>query len=89
MNLIIARFVLAFKYKIVFTNINIFLQSPSQQFYHTEAKPYACLHPMGYFANNPQMLQLNEPDILEKTGTYKSKLPLSSRHQLLCYLYVY
>lgn len=34
------------------------------------------------------MLQLNEPDILEKTGTYKSKLPLSSKHQLLCYLYV-
>lgn len=32
------------------------------------------------------MLQLNEPDIIEKSGSYKSKLPLSSRHQLLCYL---
>lgn len=41
---------------------------------------------MGFFANNPTMLQLNEPDIIEKSGSYKSKLPLSSRHQLLCYL---
>lgn len=41
---------------------------------------------MGFFANNPTMLQLNEPDIIEKTGSYKSKIPLSSRHQLLCYL---
>lgn len=41
---------------------------------------------MGFFANNTQILQLTEPDIVEKTGQYKSKLPLSSKHQLLCYL---
>ncbi|XP_037036273.1 probable ATP-dependent RNA helicase DHX34 isoform X2 [Bradysia coprophila] len=63
-----------------------YCKSPSQQFYHTEHKPFACLHPMGFFANNPAMLQLAEPDIIEKSGSYKSKLPLSSRHQLLCYL---
>lgn len=61
-------------------------QSASQQFYHTEAKPYVCLHPMGFFGNNTQILQLTEPDIIEKSGPYKSKLPLSSKHQLLCYL---
>lgn len=62
------------------------LQSPSQQFYHTEHKPFTCLHPMGFFGNNPTVLQLTEPDIIEISGPYKSKLPLSSRHQLLCYL---
>lgn len=62
------------------------LQNPSQQFYHTQSKPFTSLHPMGYFGNNPEMLQLTDADIVEKTGVYKSKLPLSSRHQLLCYL---
>lgn len=42
---------------------------------------------MGFFANNPQMLQLTKDEIVEKVGTYRSKLPLSSKHQLLCYLY--
>lgn len=63
-----------------------YLKSASQQFYHTQAKPFTSLHPMGFFGNNPQMLQLTEPDIVEKSGAYRSKLPLSSRHQLLCYL---
>lgn len=63
-----------------------YCKSASQQFYHTEAKPFTCLHPMGFFGNNPQILQLTEPEIIEQTGIYKSKLPLSSRHQLLCYL---
>lgn len=62
------------------------LKAPGQQFYHTEAKPFTSLHPMGFFANNPQILQLTQPEISEPFGTYRSKLPLSSRHQLLCYL---
>ncbi|XP_031621594.1 probable ATP-dependent RNA helicase DHX34 [Contarinia nasturtii] len=62
------------------------LKAPGQQFYHTEKKPYTSLHPMGFFANNPQILQLTQPEIAEPFGTYRSKLPLSSRHQLLCYL---
>lgn len=62
------------------------IKSPGQQFYHTESKPFASLHPIGYFANNTQTLQLTEADIIDKTGTYRSKLALSSRHQLLCYL---
>lgn len=61
-------------------------QGPTEQFFHTNAKPYATLHPMGYFGNNHQILQLDEHDIIEKAGLYKSRQPLSSRHQLLCYL---
>lgn len=41
---------------------------------------------MGFFANNVQVLQLTENDIIEKTGSYKSRQPLSSNHQILCYL---
>lgn len=62
------------------------LKAPGQQFYHTESKPFTSLHPMGFFANNPQILQLTQPEISEPFGSYRSKLPLSSRHQLLCYL---
>lgn len=61
-------------------------QSPGQQFYHTESKPFTSLHPMSFFANNPQILQLTEIETVEKIGSYRSKLPLSSKHQLLCYL---
>lgn len=65
-----------------------YCKSASQQFYHTETKPFTSLHPMGFFANNPQILQLTEPEIMEKPLPYRSKLPLSSKHQILCYLYV-
>ncbi|XP_055634665.1 probable ATP-dependent RNA helicase DHX34 isoform X2 [Toxorhynchites rutilus septentrionalis] len=63
-----------------------YCKSPTEQFFHTRAKPYVSLHPMGYFGNNAQVLQLAEDNIIEKTGLYKSRLPLSSNHQLLCYL---
>lgn len=62
------------------------LKSPGQQFYHSESKPFTSLHPMSFFANNAQVLQLTQAEIVEKTGLYRSKLPLSSKHQLLCYL---
>lgn len=63
-----------------------YCKSPNQQFYHTNAKPFTSLHPMGYFANNPDVLQLNDSDRVEGIGDYRSKLIISSRHQLLCYL---
>lgn len=63
-----------------------YCKSPAQQFYHTNSKPFTSLHPMGYFGNNPQMLQLNDSEIIDKPLSYKSKAPLSDRHQLLCYL---
>lgn len=62
------------------------MKSPGQQFYHTESKPFTSLHPMGFFANNAQILQLTGDEIIDKSGTFKSKLPLSSKHQLLCFL---
>jgi hypothetical protein len=63
-----------------------YCKSASEQFFHTKNKPYTSLHPMGYFSQNHGILNLSEANIVEKTGIYKSKLPLSSRHQILVYL---
>lgn len=62
------------------------LKSINEQFFHTKNKPYTSLHPMSYFGNNSQILELAASDIEEKIGSYVSKLPLSSKHQLLCYV---
>lgn len=62
-----------------------YCKAPSQHFYHTLSKPFTSLHPMGFFGNNSQTLQLNDGDIVEKPFYYKSKIPLSAKHQLLCY----
>jgi len=73
-----------------FCHLLIFhVQSVSEQLFHTRAKPYVSLHPMGYFGNQPQILQLQESDIevVQKRG-FNSKSPVSSKHQLLCYLWV-
>lgn len=58
----------------------------SEHFYHTKSKPYTSLHPMSYFGNNSEALQLTAADIVAQTGYYKSKTPLSSHHQLVCYV---
>ncbi|GAB0088574.1 probable ATP-dependent RNA helicase DHX34 [Sergentomyia squamirostris] len=63
-----------------------YCKSPAQHFYHTFSKPFTSLHPMGFFANNPEVLQLNDGDRVEGVGGYNTKLIISSRHQLLCYL---
>ncbi|XP_019537327.3 probable ATP-dependent RNA helicase DHX34 isoform X1 [Aedes albopictus] len=63
-----------------------YCKSPTEQFFHTQTKPYVTLHPMGFFGNNTEVLQLMEDDIIEKSGLYKSRQPLSSKHQILCYL---
>lgn len=62
-----------------------YCKSPAQQFYHTCSKPFTSLHPMSYFGNNSQCLQLDDSEIVDKPAFYKSKLPLSSKHQILCY----
>ncbi|XP_045538727.1 probable ATP-dependent RNA helicase DHX34 [Papilio machaon] len=62
-------------------------KSVSDQLYHTYSKPFVFLHPTSYFGKNGRILQLTEGDIQTDTPPgYKSKLPLSARHQLLCYL---
>ncbi|XP_069697285.1 probable ATP-dependent RNA helicase DHX34 [Periplaneta americana] len=64
-----------------------YCKSVSEQLFHTRGKPFVSLHPMGYFGNNPKVLQLQESDIevVQKRG-FSSKSPVSSKHQLLCYL---
>lgn len=62
-----------------------YCKAPSQHFYHTSSKPFTSLHPMGFFGNNGQILQLEESEIIDKPVFYKSKLPLSAKHQILCY----
>lgn len=62
-----------------------YCKAPSQHFFHTTSKPFTSLHPMGFFGNNGQSLQLDDSEIVEKPFYYKSKLPLSAKHQLLCY----
>ena len=63
-----------------------YCKSMNEQFFHTKSKPYISMHPMSYFAKNYQELNVAECDIVQKTGIYQSKCPLSSKHQLVCYL---
>lgn len=64
---------------------NKILQSPNEQLFHTKAKPYIALHPMSFFGNHPQVLQLEETDIISVPG-FKSKTPVSPKHTILSYL---
>ncbi|KAI4488134.1 hypothetical protein M0804_004982 [Polistes exclamans] len=62
-----------------------YCKSTSEQLFHTKTKPYVALHPMSFFGNYPQVLQLEEHDIIS-IPNFKSKTPVSSKHQLLTYL---
>lgn len=61
------------------------IQSVSEQLFHTKVKPYVGLHPLSFFGNNAKVLHLEESDIITIAG-YKSKFPVSPKHQLLSYL---
>lgn len=41
---------------------------------------------MSGFCKNFQVLNVPECDVIPKSGLYRSKQPLSARHQLVCYL---
>ena len=60
-------------------------KSTSDQLFHTRAKPFTALHPMGVFANHPEALQLLEQDIIQ-VPNFVTKLPISSKHQVLMYV---
>lgn len=60
-------------------------KSTSDQLFHTRAKPFTALHPMGVFANHPEALQLLEHDTIQVPG-FVTKLPVSSKHQVLMYV---
>lgn len=57
----------------------------NEQLFHTKAKPYVALHPMSFFGNHPQVLQIEEADIVP-TPRFKSKTSVSPKHQILAYL---
>lgn len=65
----------------------IMLQSMNEQLYHTKVKPYVGLHPLSFFGNHPQILQLEESDVIT-IPAFKTSSPVSAKHQLLVYLYV-
>ncbi|XP_075225444.1 putative ATP-dependent RNA helicase DHX34 [Lycorma delicatula] len=58
----------------------------NDQLYHTRDKPFIWLHPMSFFGNHSQVLQLQESDIDTATSGFSNKNPLSSKHQILCYM---
>ncbi|XP_058801679.1 probable ATP-dependent RNA helicase DHX34 [Phymastichus coffea] len=62
-----------------------YCKTVSEQLFHTKVKQFVALHPMSFFGNHPQVLQLEEPDITTIPG-YKSKSPISAKHQILTYL---
>ncbi|OAD52775.1 putative ATP-dependent RNA helicase DHX34 [Eufriesea mexicana] len=62
-----------------------YCKSTNEQLFHTKAKPYIALHPMSFFGNHPQILQLEETDVVSVTG-FKSKTPVSPKHIILTYL---
>ncbi|CAH1637402.1 unnamed protein product [Spodoptera littoralis] len=66
-------------------------KSVAEQLYHTWSKPFVFLHPTSYFGKQSKILQLTEADILSDMRElnavgYEGKLPVSSKHQILCYL---
>ncbi|XP_059056112.1 probable ATP-dependent RNA helicase DHX34 [Achroia grisella] len=64
-----------------------YCKSSAEQLYHTWSKPFVFLHPTSYFGKQPKVLQLTDADIQTDTPAgFKSRLPLSNRHQVLCYL---
>ncbi|TDG41279.1 hypothetical protein AWZ03_012294 [Drosophila navojoa] len=62
-----------------------YCKGASQQFFHTQLKPFLSLHPNSHFAKDFELLKLAESDLQEKPFYYTPKQPLSERHQLLCY----
>ena len=60
-------------------------KSTSDQLFHTRAKPFTALHPMGVYANHPEVLELPGNDIVQAQG-FVTKLAVSSKHQVLMYV---
>lgn len=63
----------------------ICLQTTKEHLFHTEGKPYVSLHPMSYFGNHSDVLQLTESDIMY-VPEIKGNNSVSSKHQILIYM---
>ncbi|XP_060804525.1 probable ATP-dependent RNA helicase DHX34 [Amyelois transitella] len=61
-------------------------KSISEQLFHTWSKPFVFLHPTSMFGRQPRLLQLTDADIQTDTHGYKARVPVSAKHQILCYL---
>ncbi|XP_067640637.1 probable ATP-dependent RNA helicase DHX34 isoform X2 [Eurosta solidaginis] len=62
-----------------------YCKNGSQQFFHTNLKPFISIHPNSYFAKYFDVLKLSDSDILDKPNYYTPKQLLSASHQVLCY----
>ncbi|CAG7718391.1 unnamed protein product [Allacma fusca] len=60
-------------------------KSDADQMFHTRGKGFTVLHPMSIFANQPDVLKLNESDII-MVQHMNTKLPIASKHQILFFL---
>jgi len=65
--------------------IHHFVKGDAEQVYHTRGKGFTVLHPMGIFSNQADVLRLNDSDIII-VPHMNTKLPVSSKHQLVCFL---
>ncbi|XP_050521115.1 probable ATP-dependent RNA helicase DHX34 isoform X2 [Daktulosphaira vitifoliae] len=60
-------------------------KTTKEHLFHTEGKPFVSLHPMSYFGNHSEVLQLTELDV-QHVPDFKSKSTISSKHQILIYM---
>lgn len=44
------------------------------------------LHPTGYFASNPEVLELDDKDVIEAGVGHEMKGQVSAKHQLLAFV---
>ncbi|XP_064345524.1 probable ATP-dependent RNA helicase DHX34 isoform X3 [Camelus dromedarius] len=58
----------------------------SDQIFHTQAKQGTVLHPTCVFANNPEVLHTQEPEVRGGEGSRDDKDKMSSKHQLLTFV---
>ncbi|XP_027848814.2 probable ATP-dependent RNA helicase DHX34 [Aphis gossypii] len=61
------------------------LKTTKEHLFHTEGKPFVSLHPMSYFGNHSDVLQLTESEIIY-VPEFKGKNTVSSKHQILIYM---
>ncbi|XP_049857625.1 probable ATP-dependent RNA helicase DHX34 isoform X1 [Schistocerca gregaria] len=57
-------------------------KSSAEQLFHTYGKPFVALHPLSFFSHHPDVLQLQDSDVMGGD----SRTPISTKHQMLCYL---
>ena len=61
-------------------------KSDTEQAFHTKSKQFLILHPTSVFATHPETLELQDKDILSKSGSDATRYPMSHKHQLLAYV---